>query len=217
MENAVALCMMMKKYNYQQIILLSPPRRYDSAFFKSDLKNGRFKIRNKEYGGIKPEKGLWTSTYEPFMIKKHWRHGKDAVFVSEWHEWCFSDMPDWIGRECILLTVMNTAKIFTIDTYEDLKELYKKYPAVKISSNGWGQYEVSKGGFQDNCLDFEKMKKDFDILWLTSNGQSETRMSHQLNLYGWDSESSLMLNNVVQTFKKVPTYTTKHKIRRSYK
>ena len=178
------------KYNYQQIKLLSGPSRYDKRVFKADLKNGRFDIKNKEMGGIKPDGGLWTSTYNPILYKKHWRHGKDATFVSEWHEWCFSDMPT-------------------------LMELYNKYPEVRLTDNGWGNLEPATG-WHSKCLDFRKMKDDYDIIHLTSSGQVETRNTGEsIDLYGWDCESSLMLNNVIQAFKKVPTYSTNHKPKES--
>jgi len=203
------------KYNYQQIKLLSGPSRYDKRVFKADLKNGRFDIKNKEMGGIKPDGGLWTSTYNPILYKKHWRHGKDATFVSEWHEWCFSDMPTWIGKDCILITVKTSARIFQIKDMPTLMELYNKYPEVRLTDNGWGNLEPATG-WHSKCLDFRKMKDDYDIIHLTSSGQVETRnIGESIDLYGWDCESSLMLNNVIQAFKKVPTYSTNHKPKES--
>ncbi len=39
-------------------------------------------------------------------------------------------------------------------------------------------------------LDFEKLARDFDGIWLTAEGQWDTRMTSP-NLYGWDVECVL--------------------------
>tara|TARA_Y100001951_G_C11163793_1_gene196292 strand:- start:19 stop:576 length:558 start_codon:yes stop_codon:yes gene_type:complete len=175
------------KYNYSQLVNLSPPKRYNKKIFKAFLKEKQFYIINKD-GYNKPKNGLWSSTYHP-----------DEEYISDWIEWCATNLQEcWIGQDNILLDINRDSKIFRIDEYQDLKNLYSLYPNPK-----------NNRGF----LDYAQIKNDWDIIWLTMKGQYETHWtepalgftSTRLDLYGWDSESSLILNNVVDRFKKITT------------
>ena len=52
-------------------------------------------------------------------------------------------------------------------------------------------------------IDYEEMAKEYDAIWLTVNGQWDTRLPEMdgnydidgssINLYGWDCESLLIL------------------------
>ena len=187
------------RYNYSQLVNLQPPKRFNRKVFKTFLRQG-FHISNKEAN--KPLGGLWSSTYTPY---KHHQ--------SDWIEWCTWDMPEWIGRDNILLEIKDDARIYRINSEKDLTNLYSIYP---------NNYPSAHTGYMGCFLDYEKIKKEFDIIWLTPLGQQETRYhidmkgewndgiryDRYLDLYGWDCESSLILNNVVNRFKKITTTKT---------
>ncbi len=180
------------KYQYdKQLIMLQPTSRYNKGIFKATLKQKAFPIKNKEQYGIKPASGtgVWAST---ILDEKE-------GCMSDWHRWMAWDMPSWIGHEGIQLWIKRTARVYMVDTEQDYKALIKSYPACTFSNNGWGQLEPDEDG---GCVDFVKMSQDFDIFWLTERGQADTRYGRH-NLYGWDAESSLILNNVIERFKKV--------------
>lgn len=50
------------------------------------------------------------------------------------------------------------------------------------------------GSFNRGYLDFELLAKNYDAIWLTENGQSETHLYYPINLYGWDCETVLIMN-----------------------
>jgi hypothetical protein len=184
------------KYNYSQLVNIQPPKRFNRKTFKSFLHH-KWYIINRESN--KPLGGLWSSTYTP-----------DRDHQSEWIEWCAWDMPEWIGHDNMLLEIKDDARIYKIDTEKDLSHLYWLYPS---------NYEHPHNGYMGCFLDFTKIAKEFDIIWLTAKGQSETRYhiempgewnngmryDRHIDLYGWDCESSLILNNVVNRFKKITT------------
>jgi hypothetical protein len=118
-------------------------------------------------------------------------------------------MPEWIGHDNILLEIKDDARICKIDSEKDVINLYSIYP---------NNYPSPHTGYMGCFLDYEKMKKEFDIIWLTPLGQQETRYHIQIpgnngniDLYGWDCESSLILNNVVNRFKKITTTKTNNR------
>ena len=44
-------------------------------------------------------------------------------------------------------------------------------------------------------LDFEKISEEYDAIWLTVNGEHETRWSQPQNMYGWDCETVYFMNS----------------------
>ena len=179
---------MKQNYNYKQLIILKS--KYNINVFKDNLKSKKgFNITNDH---IKPKGGLWLSSYDP-----------THEWLSDWGNWCSCEMPEWIGNDGILIDIKRTARIAQIKDMNDLRHYFKRYPFIRYGKNGLGDKEILY--FQGKCLDFELMRKDFDIIHLTQQGQYETRMpSGPLDLYGWDCESSLMLNNVIDNFQKIP-------------
>ena len=115
-------------------------------------------------GWVKPLGGLWTS---PINSKYGWKHWcKDAEF-----------------RECnkrnsFTIEINDNAKILIINTLKDLEslELIKADYGAKFIPN------------------FELLAKEYDAIHLTVNGQTETRFSYPICLYGWDCESVLIMN-----------------------
>ncbi len=115
----------------------------------------------------KPAFGFWTSSFV---------NGQ-----SDWMRWCEDEefsIPDdrtWRG---VLLTPHSNAKLACVDTYADLESLVREYGCPK--------------GYRDEMMvDFEKLALDFDGMHLTERGQWATRMTHPLDLYGWDCESTV--------------------------
>lgn len=139
----------------------------------------RFKpvVVNYDYPRAKPKTGgLWTSTY-------HDEHGSD------WVQWCLSEefecdrsdptFPLWT------LEPEPVVRVYTIDTYGDLAQLVDEYPHRKhFPDRGYGAWSDAKPNWG-------AIAKDFDGVRLTRHGQSETRLTHPLDLYGWDCESTL--------------------------
>jgi len=128
------------------------------------------KVRPVRYGFRKPSGGIWTSTFTP-----------DKEFCSEWIEWvCREGLKEWATGNCVLVEPDEDARIYTIDSAEDLEKLYEKYPVVF-------------NGIRD--VNWPLVCRDFDAIHLTSRGQWCTRYKtpkygHSLNLYGWDAEST---------------------------
>lgn len=117
----------------------------------------------------KPDGGLWASKYTP-----------DNRYVSSWQKFCITkDFRTEKMNNGVVFNLINSARVYTIDTYNDLEWLMKKY------EDNFSPYHT---------LDFEKLSIDYDVIELTDNGQWETRLSTPLNLYGWDVECILILN-----------------------
>lgn len=133
-------------------------------------------VRVREHPWIKPDHvgGLWTSTYDP-------RHG------SGWVQWCLAEefgcdrsdprFPIWT------LEPEPDARICRIDSYADLEAVVAEYPHRVERSHGW----------TDIAPHWERLADDFNAVHLTEQGQWATRLTHPLNLYGWDCESTLWL------------------------
>ena len=122
------------------------------------------KIANS--GWVKPKGGLWTSPV-----------GSEYG----WEEWCRSEnfRPESLAKS-FLLRMKADSKILIIDTLEDLVKL----PII----------EKGEGFYGRMYLDFEIISNKFDAIWLTVNGQWETRLSRPMNLYGWYCETVLIMN-----------------------
>lgn len=125
-------------------------------------------------GWIKPDGGLWTSS----LISDR---------TSEWTMFCEAESFRLHHTVRYVLVAAADARIFTIDSLDDLLYLYSRF--------GMGISKMWELG----ALDFEAMSKHYDILHLTSEGQVRTRFSTP-SLYGWDCESSLWLNPVVSVY-----------------
>ena len=134
-------------------------------------------VRNTKF--IKPVGGLWTSTYTP-----------EEEYPSAWVEWCVREEPEWIKDvNFFLLVLKDNARVYVIDSFEDLKHLYSRFG---ISSE-----------FRFTVMDWEEIAKHYDAVMLTEAGQVHTRFSHPLSLYGWDCESTVWFRDVFESVKKI--------------
>ena len=89
------------------------------------------------------------------------------------------DKEDW--SKGIIFKLKDNARIYTIDSYEDLTVLVNKYPNEKSI-------------IRTDALDFNKIAEDYDAIHLTEEGQWKTRNTYPNTLYGWDCETLLVLN-----------------------
>lgn len=127
---------------------------------------------NNNRGFIKPQGGFWTSTYDQQLRGSEWVEAARDMW-GENHP--SQDTDNWW-----VLEPEEDIRIFTVDDFEDLKELVKHY-----------NYEVPEMVItMFALLDFEKIAEKYDGIHLTSRGQAATRLSHP-SLYGWDCESTL--------------------------
>lgn len=139
------------------------------------------KIKNRK-GWCKPEHktGLWASP-----IDSEWG----------WRDFVVSEMMESWGESLqtyFKFKLSPGAKIYTIDTLEDLHQIpYKRLSELQPA-------------LSDYLIDYEKMTAEgYSGIFLTVNGQNETRLpefsgeyyhGRSFNLYGWDVESLLVLN-----------------------
>jgi hypothetical protein len=125
----------------------------------------------------KPRGGLWTSTW-------HEEYG------GGWVQWCLSeefecDRSDPTWPKCWLLDPAPDARVYTIDSYADLQALVDRFPhRYDYEDRGFGAHV----DLQPRWL---SVAEHYDGVHLTDAGQWATRLSHPLNLYGWDCESTL--------------------------
>lgn len=138
---------------------------------KTELKKELFNKDLTNDGINKPVGGLWSSPYTP---------GKK--YISDWDRFCKEenfDKEDW--SKGIIFKLKDNARIYTIDSYEDLTVLVNKYPNEKSI-------------IRTDALDFNKIAEDYDAIHLTEEGQWKTRNTYPNTLYGWDCETLLVLN-----------------------
>jgi hypothetical protein len=124
----------------------------------------------KNVGFVKPIGGLWASP----LYSNH-----------SWRDWCIGEEFELhLLEKYFTFTIDKNAKIYTIDNLNHLRSL----PTVPIKI------------INRKFLNFELISKDYDVIWLTANGERATRSLQPLNLYGWDVESLLVLNpNIIIT------------------
>jgi len=129
-------------------------------------------VKNKNW--VKPEGGLWTSSYDPECGSGWIQWSIAERFSGEWNE---EEEKGYYG--CYLLHP-EPARVLVIDTQQDLIEALRHYQNYDHRGGGWG----------GTNLDFEALAEDYDAIHLTDRGQWATRMTNP-GLYGWDCESTL--------------------------
>lgn len=132
-------------------------------------------IKNRKYN-IKPEGGLWSS---PQSSEYGWKDFCDFRENGFNNGFKFQLKPD--------------SKVYIIDSFLDLIQVPYKLKDPFYNNIKFGQ----------NFIDYEEMAKEYDAIWLTVNGQWDTRLPEMdgnydidgssINLYGWDCESLLIL------------------------
>lgn len=148
--------------------------------------------------------GLWTSSWlgEPNF--------------SDWIMWCNSQHfgPNvWQG---FLLDAKENARIFKVDNLRDYIYLRDNYTT---NSSFINSKELE--GFHWRIFDFEQMSQDIDAVFLTENGERETKFPllaalnsgdqdlknligrDYMGMNGWDCESTLWLNPKYQNLEYI--------------
>lgn len=138
---------------------------------KTELKEELFNTDLTNSGINKPKGGLWSSPYNKDTISGWYQFCKDENFIKG---------DNSVG---VIFSLKEEARIYTIDTKEDLDNLVNKYPNDVL--------EILK---EIAGLNFIAVSKDYDAIYLTDKGQWATRFSRPNTLYGWDCETLLVLN-----------------------
>lgn len=115
---------------------------------------------------VKPKGGgLWTSPIDSIWGWKDWNKSEQYMECDE--------------KISFKIQLKEDCKVFVIDCLDDLLSA----PLIHDSCS------------QNKYIDFEKVAQSYDCIWLTEQGQRKTRFSRPVNLYGWDCETVLILNN----------------------
>ena len=122
----------------------------------------------------KPSGGLWSSEYLP-----------NLPYKSDWELWCNqNDFNLEKLNKGIIFELKDYVNIFIIDSYSDLLKLAENY-----------SYEKDFLGITTKrYIDFEKMSKDYDGLFLTEQGEWQTKHRRKIDFYGWDCSTLLLFN-----------------------
>jgi hypothetical protein len=129
-------------------------------------------IEERLCGWVKPRGGFWTSS-----LTDTGRSG--------WIDWCLSE--GYQGPEFDLwhLDPDPDARVYTIDTYDDLLRLGNRYPPVCDHERECDRLSLGSG------VGWRQVATDYDAVRVTEEGQWATRLSHPFNLYGWDCEATV--------------------------
>lgn len=114
---------------------------------------------------VRPVKNDWVKPYGGF-----WASPVNAE--RGWKEWCIAEDFE-LQRLKRYFTVTFIGRVIVIDCVKDLDNLI------------W---------LSDAMIDFKTLSERIDAIYLTWNGQCETRFSCPRSLYGWDCESVLVMN-----------------------
>lgn len=151
----------------------------------------------------KPAGSLWGSTFTP-----------DEDYCSDWHRWSDQEEYATYTTGCIY-QLKSTARVYTIDTVDDLVGLLKRYPYISYLGNWVHPLTV--------YIDYNKVCQDIDAIHLTHNGNNQTHLlwGHDVipiqvggnnisckisDLNSWDVESWLILNFDCIDLKSVQQY-----------
>lgn len=153
-------------------------------------------INDEESAFIKKPRwgtGLWTST---------WREEtQDSSWIDYWQEYGNPSECYWH-----LLTPRSDSNLYIIDTNASLEYLIEKYAWETDLIKRMNTAYAAIGGMTPDpldiytrkspyffALDFEKISKDFDGIWLTDEGISATRLPlfYEHDLHSWSCESTL--------------------------
>lgn len=125
--------------------------------------------------------GLWTSSLQL-------RPGRRPA--CDWARWCLDEQfLEPYGLPWWRLLPESAADLIVIRSLADLQTVVARFPHSRYGSRlGSAGYPL---GFDDREIDFcAAVTAGFAGLHLTRRGMWETRLSHPLDLYTWDCEST---------------------------
>lgn len=141
---------------------------------------GNFKYSPRKFKNIgnknwnKPSGGLWTS---PVDSTSSWKHFCDSEQFRECEE-----------ENSFKLKFKYGTKIAIINSVKDLDNMPLQKVEQETPLNKFSRFLFKN-------IDFELLVKiGVDAIWLTNEGQWQTRFSQPINLYGWDCETVLIMN-----------------------
>lgn len=135
------------------------------------------------YGHTKFDINLFCPIKNRTMFSKpfggFWASKKNALYG--WKDWCENENFMECSDSCsITFSLSDNAKILTINSVKDLKELPKAKQPVEVA-----------GSLFENYIDFEKLL-DIGYDAVEVNISSDDRL--YMVLYGWDCDSILIMN-----------------------
>ena len=149
-------------------------------------------IRNKERPHEKPEygTGFWTSTLGQRGGWLDVVDGGDVNFASpypreEWRLYAVYPYPD--------------ARVYEIDTHDDLLALIDRYPHGAIEATDYGVLDFRHP-------DFEAVARDYDAVHLTDDGMVATRLATP-GTYTWDCESTIWFRACFRAIAEISAET----------
>lgn len=153
-------------------------KKFITYGFKIDLNRIIKKLEQRDIGFNrfvnKPDFGLWGSPVDSSCGWKEWCEN------NEFHTDTLNVFDTW--------SLKQESNILIIDSFDDLVSVMEIY----------GKCDTR---FPDTqYLDFSKIMKDFDGMYLTDNGNGECHFGNgMLNLNAWDCESIVVWNpNVIE-------------------
>lgn len=136
----------MKAFNKDTILIHFGASKYRKSDFQEIQNSKTITMLNK------PQGGFWSCEYTPELdFRSEWElYVKDC----EWDE----DMLN----EYFLFKISNESKVYVIDSEEDLNILEEKYG-----------YNFKNSHIDCTVIDYEKMAKDYDAIYMTDDGLYE--------------------------------------------
>lgn len=142
----------------------------------NEFVESKFKKISNRHMFNKPNGGLWSS---PVICEYGWR------------DW--SNDNDW-GDLSTNFKFIFHGKVLIIDSLKDLSGL----PVQNLECHQRRSQRNHGAEFPRN-LDFVKINKSYDAIWLTAKGEREARFERGIDIYGWDCETLLVMNqNVIR-------------------
>jgi len=144
---------------------------------------------------------------EVFTRSKLWKpEGRNLLWTSPvnseygWEDWCLEESPNWIsGKQRWMLNLDSAARVYVIDGHDDLCRLVDECGVIESSS------QLLDTVFVDKYPDWPNIARHYDAVWLTLKGETETRFTLPLTLYGWDCETVCVFRaDKVEVVKELP-------------
>ena len=140
-----------------------------------EIRKDKFeKIKNMRRGN-KPRGGLWTSPI-------------DSIYG--WYNFVKGERyrSDHYLDKMVLITLKPDARIYKIDSVEEFDLCPHLKEPLTMSQDMFSKFKK---------IDFEKLSKDYDGIWVTVKAIVDLENRHQDfmgDLYGWDVETVLLFN-----------------------
>lgn len=146
-----------------------------------EIKKENFQEIKNNMWFCKPSGGLWSSPYYEKGIVKI---GEKKIYNSPWQVFTGLEFQDKYYNYGVVYSLKKGSRIAYINSLKDLKEFAEEYQ-LEPPEKDWGF---------SRFLNYEKMAEDYDGIFLSTQGERETRFSEPFNLYGWDVATMFLFN-----------------------